>query len=411
VTLPSIRLGIRENLPQFSLLVLINGFVGAMVGVERAIIPLIAEHNFGIASKALILSFLIGFGIVKAFSNLLAGVLAEKLGRKRILVVGWLFGLPVPFLLIYAPSWDWITFANLLLGVNQGLCWSATVIMKVDLAGPQRHGLAMGLNEFAGYFAVAIAAYASGSIAATFGLRPYPFALGIGFTCIGLALSLLLTKETSAYALLESTGSLARVGLKEVFARTSWRDRSLFACSQAGMVNNLNDGAAWGLFPLLFAISGLSIERISLLAAIYPATWGVGQLFAGALSDRYGRKWMIVLGMWLQGAAIVALAFSSASTSFAMAMLFLGIGTAMVYPTLLASVSDFADPAWRASAIGVYRWWRDLGYAIGAILSGIIADLLTMNIAIAVVGVLTAVSGVIVAFEMSGNSRRPQQST
>ena len=400
---PSIRLGIRANLPQFSLLVLINGFVGAMVGLERTVLPLIAEHEFGIASKSVILSFLISFGVVKALSNLFAGIFSERYGRKKILIIGWFVGLPVPFLLIYAPSWNWVIVANLLLGINQGLCWSATVIMKIDLAGPKQRGLAMGLNEFAGYLAVAMAAYLSGMLAAQYGLRPYPFYLGIAFSFAGLLLSTVFTRETSGHARIESaeTGSQwDAIPFKEVFIQTSWKNGNLFSCSQAGLVNNLNDGAAWGLFPLFFAAHGLSVERIGLLAAIYPATWGVSQLITGPLSDRLGRKWMIVFGMWLQGLALLATALMIEWSYQVSAMLLLGIGTAMVYPTLLASVGDLTEPNWRASAVGVYRLWRDLGYALGAILSGFIADCLGIGDAVIVVGLLTFLSGTVVIFKM-----------
>lgn len=406
----SIRLGIRENLPQFSLLVVINGFVGAMVGLERTVLPLIAEHDFGILSKTVVLSFLVSFGIVKAISNLLAGTFSERFGRKRILVAGWLVGLPVPFLLIFAPSWDWVVAANLLLGVNQGLCWSATVIMKIDLAGPKQRGFAMGLNEFSGYLAVALAAYLSGTIAAEYGLRPYPFYLGIVFSFAGLLLSAFLARETSDHAKLEllevEGGRNAQLQFKEVFLRTSWKDKNLFSCSQAGMVNNLNDGAAWGLFPLFFAAHGLSVEQIGSLAAIYPATWGLSQLITGPLSDRLGRKWMIVLGMWLQGLAIIMITLLSGWPYLLGAMFLLGVGTAMVYPTLLAGVSDAAEPGWRASAVGVYRLWRDLGYAVGAILSGIIADRLGAGSAITVVGAMTFLSGVVVALKMKQKIRK-----
>ena len=405
-----IRLGIRQNLPQFSLLVLINGFVGAMVGMERTILPLIAEQDFGLASKSLILSFLVSFGIVKALSNLLAGKFSEKLGRKKILVLGWLFGIPVPFLLIYAPSWDWVIFANLLLGVNQGLCWSATVIMKIDLAGPRQRGLAMGLNEFAGYLAVAIAAYVSGMLAAECGLRPYPFYLGFGFSFAGLFLSIALTRDTSGHAQLESAEAGTQwvvVPFKEVFLQTSWKNKGLFSCSQAGLVNNLNDGAAWGLFPLFFAVHGLSVERIGFLAAIYPVTWGAGQLLTGPLSDRLGRKWMIVLGMWLQAVAICGVALLPEWPYQTSAMVLLGVGTAMVYPTLLASIGDLTEPSWRASAVGVYRLWRDLGYAVGAILSGVVADRLGISSAIITVGFLTFLSGVVVLVGMRRGSRGP----
>ena len=396
-------LGLRQNLGQFSLLVLVNAFVGGMVGLERAILPLIAEREFGLVSKSVILSFIVGFGFVKAFTNLAAGRFSDRIGRKGLLVGGWIVGLPVPFLLMWAPSWGWITVANLLLGINQGLCWSTTVIMKIDLVGPQRRGLAMGLNEFAGYFAVALTALASGYIAAAYGLRPAPFYLGIGIAGAGLFLSVFFVRETHGHARHEAKrqGGAVSVPFKEIFARTSYRDPNLFSCSQAGMVNNLNDGMAWGLFPLFFAAAHLSVERIAVLAATYPAVWGVCQLFTGALSDRVGRKWMIACGMWVQAVGIWLIAAVASFSLWMTGAVFLGVGTAMVYPTLLAAIGDVAHPSWRASAVGVYRLWRDAGYAFGALLSGIIADALGVVWAIAAVGMLTLASGLVVALRMT----------
>ncbi len=405
---PEPVLGLRQNLGQFSLLVLVNAFVGGMVGLERAILPLIAEREFGLVSKSVILSFIVGFGFVKAFTNLAAGRFSDRIGRKGLLVAGWIVGLPIPFILMWAPSWGWITVANLLLGINQGLCWSTTVIMKIDLVGPQRRGLAMGLNEFAGYFAVAITALASGYIAAAYGLRPAPFYLGIGIAGAGLLLSVFFVRETHGHALHEAKGQGGAVSVpfKEIFTRTSYRDPDLFSCSQAGMVNNLNDGMAWGLFPLFFAAAHLSVERIAVLAATYPAVWGVCQLFTGALSDRVGRKWMIAGGMWVQAGGIGLIAAASSFSPWMTGAVFLGVGTAMVYPTLLAAIGDVAHPSWRASAVGVYRLWRDAGYAFGALLSGIIADLLGVVWAIAAVGVLTLVSGLVVALRMTETLKR-----
>ncbi len=406
VTVPV--LGLRQNLAQFSLLVLVNAFVGGMVGLERAILPLIAEREFGLVSKSVILSFIVGFGFVKAFTNLAAGRFSDRVGRKGLLVGGWIVGLPVPLILMWAPSWGWITVANLLLGINQGLCWSTTVIMKIDLVGPQRRGLAMGLNEFAGYFAVAITALVSGYIAASHGLRPAPFYLGIGIVAAGLFLSVFFVRETHGHARHEAKGQggAEHVPFMEIFTRTSYRDPNLFSCSQAGMVNNLNDGMAWGLFPLFFAAAHLPVERIAVLAATYPAVWGVCQLFTGALSDRVGRKWMIAGGMWIQAGGIGLIAASSTFLSWMTGAVFLGLGTAMVYPTLLAAIGDVAHPSWRASAVGVYRLWRDAGYAFGALLSGIIADLLGVVWAIAAVGTLTLASGLIVALRMTETLKR-----
>lgn len=395
------QLGLRPNLAQFSLLVLINAFVGAMVGMERSILPLIAERDFGIGSHSAILSFLISFGIVKGLTNLLAGRYSDILGRKKLLIIGWIIGMPVPFLLIWAPSWSWIIIANVLLGINQGLCWSTTVIMKIDLAGPKQRGLAMGFNEFAGYLAVALAAYFTAVIAQQYGLRPYPFYLGVGFSMAGFFLSIFFVKETHHFARHESDqiSYQERISFKEVFYRTSWQDKNLFSCSQAGLVNNLNDGMAWGLFPLFFVTFGYSLQQIGFLTAIYPATWGVSQLLTGAVSDYLGRKWLIVVGMWLQSLGIVMIVIFPSLGFQVCAAVFLGFGTAMVYPTLLAAVGDVAHPDWRASAVGVYRLWRDLGYAVGAIIAGILADVFGVGITIIVVGFVTFLSGVIVAFQ------------
>ncbi|TME28444.1 MAG: MFS transporter, partial [Chloroflexi bacterium] len=346
-----------------------------MVGLERAVIPLLAEHDFLIASRTAILSFIVTFGVIKALANLFAGAMSDKIGRKRILVAGWLIGLPVPLLVMLAPSWDWIVFANVLLGINQGLCWSTTVIMKIDLVGPARRGLAMGLNEFAGYGAVSLAALASGYLAAAYALRPQPFYLGIVFASAGLLLSIFFVHDSHAHARQEakelapasSTGAaLEKPTFRQILLLVSWRDHSLFAASQAGLVNNLNDGLAWGLFPLYFAAAGLAVEQVGLLAAIYPGVWGVAQLGTGALSDRLGRKGMIVAGMWTQAAAILLVLLGSGFPEWVAAMALLGLGTALVYPTLLAAISDVAHPDWRASAVGVYRLWRDGGYAVGA---------------------------------------------
>jgi MFS family permease len=401
-----VRLGLRENLAQFSLLVVVNAFVGAMVGMERTILAPIAEHEFRLAAKTAVLSFIVVFGITKALTNYLAGRLSDRFGRKHVLVGGWLVAVPVPFLLMWAPSWSWILFANALLGVSQGLTWSTTVIMKIDLAGPKKRGLAMGLNEFAGYFAVAGSALATGFVAAHHGLRPEPFYLGVVFVACGLALSVFVVRETKHHAAAESKlhGELPPGGMpspREVFWRTSLLDKNLSSVSQAGLVNNLNDGMAWGLFPLFFAASGLSIGRIGTLAAIYPATWGIAQLFTGAWSDRVGRKWLIAAGMWVQAFGIAGVTVSSAFAGFALGASLLGVGTAMVYPTLLAAIGDVAHPAWRASSVGVYRLWRDLGYAIGALLAGATADALGLGAAMWIVAALTFASGVVVATRMT----------
>ncbi len=399
-----IRLGISANLWQFTLLVVINAFVGAMVGLERTILPAIAEHDFHLAARTAVLSFIVVFGVVKASTNYFAGRLSDAWGRKVILVVGWMIAAPVPFLLMWAPSWNWVLIANVFLGVSQGLTWSTTVIMKIDLAGPERRGLAMGLNEFAGYGAVAISAWATGYIASIYGLRPQPFYLGIGFAAAGLFLSAALVRETHHHARHEAKAHrgphTADLSQKEIFLRTSFFDRNLSSVSQAGLVNNLNDGMAWGLFPLLYATLGLSLDQIGWLAAIYPAVWGVGQLFTGALSDRIGRKGLIAFGMWTQALGIVIVAVSATVAPFALAGVLLGAGTAMVYPTLLAAIGDVAHPEWRASAVGIYRLWRDSGYAIGALLAGATADLFGTRAAIWLIAILTFASGLVVSVRM-----------
>jgi MFS family permease len=402
-------LGIRANLAQFSLLVVVNAFVGAMVGMERSILPAIAEQEFHLAARAAVLSFILVFGITKAGTNYVAGRLSDRIGRKHVLVLGWVIALPVPLLLMWAPSWSWVLVANVLLGVSQGLTWSTTVIMKIDLAGPQKRGLAMGLNEFAGYFAVAGSALATGYIAAAWGLRPQPFYLGIAFAVIGLLLSAVLVRETRHHVAREAEDHVptstqsqdAAPSQAEVFALTTWKHRDLSSVTQAGLVNNLNDGMAWGLFPLLFAASGLDIQRIGWLAAVYPGVWGVSQLFTGALSDKVGRKWLIAAGMWTQAAGIALTATSRSFAGFVAGAALLGVGTAMVYPTLLAAIGDVAHPSWRASSVGVYRLWRDLGYAIGAVVAGVTADLLGAAAAVWLVAGLTFASGLVVALRMT----------
>lgn len=400
-----VQLGLRANRQQFALLLVVNAFVGAMVGLERTVLPLLAEETFGLASRTAILSFIATFGLSKAAMNLLAGWLGDRVGRKRVLLAGWLFGLPVPFLIILAPSWGWIVFANVLLGMNQGLCWSTTVIMKIDLVGPKQRGLAMGLNEATGYLAVSVAALVSGYLAAAYALRPHPFYLGIGFALAGLVLSVFFVRETRGHAQLEAaqwkrstsdegtSKDAKHLSFRKVLLLTSWKNRTLFAISQTGLFNNLNDGMAWGLFPLYFATLGMSIEQIGVLAALYPGVWGIGQLGTGALSDRVGRKPLIVGGMMVQAMGIFLMLGSTHFGLQATAMGLLGLGTAFVYPTLLAALGDVAHPSWRASAVGVYRLWRDSGYVFGALIAGAIADTLGMTWAIAVVGGLTLFSG------------------
>lgn len=405
---PAVRLGLRENAAQFSLLVLVNAFVGGMVGMERSILPALAEQEFQLAARTAVLSFIMVFGITKAFTNYFAGRLADRAGRKQILVAGWIIAAPVPFMLMWAPNWTWILVANALLGVSQGCTWSTTVIMKIDLVGPERRGLAMGLNEFSGYIAVAAAALGTGWIAARTALRPEPFYLGVVFVTLGLGLSLLLVRETGGHVKVETAlrGSApVAMSPREIFWRTTITDRNLSSVSQAGLVNNLNDGMAWGLFPLFFAAAGIGLERIAALAAIYPATWGISQLATGALSDRIGRKWLIVSGMWTQAVGIAVIVLSTEFPGFAAGACLLGLGTAMVYPTLLAAIGDVAAPSWRASSIGVYRLWRDLGYAVGALLAGICADALGLASAMWIIAALTWISGMVVAYRMRESRR------
>jgi MFS family permease len=408
-----IRLGLRENLGQFSLLVVINAFVGMMVGLERTVVPLIGEREFDLVSKTAIMSFIVSFGITKAVFNLFAARVSESVGRKKILILGWLLGLPVPFIIIFAKHWFWFDVANVLLGMNQALCWSMTVIMKVDLAGPKRRGLALGINEFAGYVAVGFTAWFTGYIAGQYALRPQPFYLGIAAAVAGLLLSTFGVTESIGHARLEATlhDSAASSGggthkgashssLGEIFALASWKDRNLFSCSQAGLVNNLNDGMSWGIYPLFLASYGLGVAAIGTIKAVYPAAWGMFQLFTGHISDHWGRKKLIAAGMILQAGAILLTVQVPNYTSWMFAALLQGIGTAMVYPTLLAAIGDVAHPERRATVMGVYRFWRDLGYAVGALLSGVIADLLGMRVAIQVVAAITFISGLQVLIRM-----------
>jgi len=399
-----VRLGLRENWPQFALLVTVNFFVGGMVGLERTVLPLVGTSEFGLTSELVTFSFIIAFGLVKAIANLAAGVLADRHTRKAVLVAGWMIGLPVPFLLGYAPAWWMIVAANVLLGINQGLTWSMAVNMKIDLVGPRQRGLAMGLNEAAGYTAVGVTALVTGVIASAVGLRPEPFWLGIGYAVIGLLLSVLMVRDTRPHADLEARihhgddpGRVVRPSTWWVIAQTSWRDRTLFGASQAGLVNNLNDGMAWGVLPILFAAGGLGLAEIGLLKAVYPIIWGLGQIGTGPLADHVGRKPLIVSGMLVQTAGLAVIGFGTHSP-FATGLLgsvLLGAGTAMVYPALLAAVGDRAHPAWRATSVGVYRTWRDLGYAVGALLAGLVATALDLVWAVHAAALLTLVAGVI----------------
>jgi MFS family permease len=394
-----VQLGLRENWKQFSLLVLINAFVGGMVGLERSILPEIAKVEFGLAVKTAILSFIVVFGITKAIANYYAGTLANKLGRRKLLIVGWIIGLPIPFILMYADSWNWIIFANILLGINQGLAWSSTVVMKIDLVGEKQRGFAMGLNEFAGYLSVAIIAFLTGWIASTYGLRPYPFYLGIFLVFAGLLGSIFLIKDTRQHVSKENLVSkIPR--LQNLFWDTTWKNRIIGSVSQAGLVNNLNDGMVWGIFPLLLAAKGFKLEQIGFITAVYPAVWGIGQLFTGRMADIYPKKHILFIGMLLQGVALVAFIWATTMFHYVALSIFLGLGTALVYPTFLATIAENTNPVDRAGSIGVFRLWRDLGYAIGAIITGVIADVFNINTAILFIAVLTLISGVILKLRM-----------
>jgi len=390
------------------LLVLINAFVGGMVGIERTVVPLIGSEEFGIASTTIVVSFIVSFGIVKALANLVSGQLADAWGRKRVLVLGWSAGLPVPFMIMWAPSWGWVVAANALLGINQGLAWSMTVLMKVDLVGPKSRGLAVGLNEFAGYLAVGVTAFLTGYLASRYGLRPVPIYPGVGYAVLGAILSITLVRDTREHVRLEAAAAAQQsipASFREIFMLTSFRDRNLFAASQAGLVNNLNDGMSWGIFPLFFASFGLGVERIGILKAIYPAIWGILQIATGQLSDRWGRKGLIVAGMWIQSGGLFLTSATRQFEWWLVGSLLLGLGTAMVYPTLIAAVSDAAHPTWRARSLSVYRFWRDLGYAIGALSAGIIADIFGMAWAIGAIAALTFLSGMVVALVMRDKVR------
>jgi MFS family permease len=406
------RLGLRANLVQFCLLVVINALVGGMVGQEQAVLPLLAERHFHLTGYTFLLTYVMAFGLTKAITNYFAGIWSDRFGRKPVLVVGWLLAIPVPLLLIWAPSWGWVIAANVLLGVNQGLTWSTTVVMKIDLVGPRQRGLAMGFNEAAGYGAVALTAVLAGYLAANYGLRPAPFLLGLSYAVIGLGLSAVFVRETRGHAHLEAShheDGETHVGPsnREIFSRTSFTEPALSSASQAGLVNNLNFGLSWGLFPILFATTGMSVERIGILVAVYPAVWGTGQILTGALSDRWGRKHLITAGMITQAAALALIAAADDFGWWMAASALLGAGTAMVYPTLLAAIGDVAHPLWRARAVGIYRFWRDSGYAVGAVVGGIVADLWGLRAAIWAAAAITAASGVVVAVRMYETHPRP----
>ena len=408
-----ITLGLKANIQQFLILVLVNAFVGAMIGLEQTVVPLIGKNDFGIESNAIIVSFIASFGAVKAILNLFAGNLSDKWGRKKILVLGWLFGLPVPFILLLAPDWNWIIFANILLGINQGLAWSMTVNMKIDLVGKERRGLALGLNEFAGYVSVALVGFVTGYLASTYGLKPYPFFLGIAFVILGLVISWVIVKDTRKFTALEIKNessnenvSKADLNFKQVFIQTSWKNRTLLSVSQAGLINNLIFGVTWGLFTLYFASFAVGISEIGFLKALHPGIWGVLQLLTGTFSDKVGRKVLIYPGMIIQGIGIWVVLFTGSMLGWVIGMSLLGIGTALVYPTLLAAISDVTHPKWRATSLGVYRFWRDLGFVFGAIGIGYIADLFGLNDAFHIVALLAVGSGIFVLVVMKETINR-----
>ena len=394
-----VQLGLRENWKQFTLLVIINAFVGGMIGLERSILPRIAEVEFQVAAKTAILSFIIVFGIVKAITNYFTGALANKIGRKNLLTTGWLFGIPVPFILMFANSWDWIVAANVLLGINQGLTWSSTVVMKIDLVGEKQRGFAMGLNEFAGYMALAAVAFLTSWVASEYGLRPYPFYMGIALSLLGFFSCWLLVKDTKYHIAAETTTSKVPK-LTNIFWETTWKNKNLGSVTQAGLINNLNDGMAWGLLPILLASKGFSIAQIGIVTAVYPGVWSLGQLITGKMADYFCKKDLLFLGMLLQGLALVALLFANTMVHFVSISCILGWGTAMVYPTFLATVAENTHPSDRANSFGVFRFWRDLGYAIGAILTGIVADTLGINASVLVIGLLTIFSAIVIFYRM-----------
>jgi MFS family permease len=395
-----VQLGLKENWRQFTLLVIVNAFVGGMIGLERTIIPQLAEIDFGMAAKTAILSFIVVFGITKAITNYYTGTLANRFGRKNLLVTGWLLALPVPILLIYAPNWSWIIAANIFLGISQGLTWSSTVVMKIDLVGEKDRGFAMGLNEFAGYIALAAVAFLTGWIASNYGLRPYPFYIGIGMGLMGLLLSWLFVKDTQHHVKLEATLSTLPK-LKNIFWETTWKHKNLGTITQAGLVNNLNDGMVWGLFPLLLVAKGFDLHETGIIVATYPAVWGLGQLYSGKLADQYCKKTLLFIGMFLQGIALLGMIGVNTFSGFIVLSVLLGIGTAIVYPTFLAAISDYTHPDQRPKSIGIFRLWRDLGYAIGAILTGLIADRFGLVAPILAIGLLTVASSLIIKFRMS----------
>lgn len=395
----NIKLGLKENWKQFTILVIVNAFVGGMIGMERTIFPQFAEQEFGVASKTALLSFITAFGITKAIANYYTGKLANRFGRKNLLLFGWLLAIPIPFLLIYAPSWNWVIFANILLGISQGLTWSSTVVMKIDLVGEKDRGLAMGLNEFAGYFAVGVIAFLTGFIANQYGVTPYPFYIGVFISIIGFILTAVWVKDTRTFVQKESTTNTTEK-LENIFIETSFKNKTLSSVTQAGLVNNLNDGMIWGLLPILLLSLNFDNKHLGIITAIYPTVWGIGQLFTGKMSDHYSKKAMLFWGMLLQGIAIIFIPFTDSFYALALISAILGMGTALVYPTFLSTIAQATSPTQRAESIGTFRLWRDLGYAFGALISGITADLFGIEYAIFIIGGITLLSSLIIKFRM-----------
>lgn len=396
----NVKLGLKENWQQFTLLLIVNAFVGGMVGLERTILPQLAEEKFGLIAKTAILSFIVVFGITKAVTNYFTGAFADKIGRKNLLIIGWIIAIPIPFILIYANSWSWIVFANLLLGINQGLTWSSTVVMKIDLVGEKDRGLAMGLNESAGYLAVGGVAFFTGWVASRYGLIPYPFYIGIVLSILGLLFSIFLIKDTKHHVEKELKNSKIKL-LQNIFWETTWKDKNLGSISQAGLVNNLNDGMIWGLFPVLLAGMGFNLKQIGLIVAVYPTVWGLGQLVTGKLADKLPKKNMLFWGMFIQGITLFLMLFANTYWQFIVLSVFLGLGTAIVYPTFLAGIADYTNPKQRAKSIGIFRLWRDLGYAIGAILTGIVADKFGILSSVGLIAFLTIISSFIILIRMT----------
>ena len=398
---PDVRLGLKENWKQFTLLVIVNGFVGGMVGLERTILPRIATEEFALAVNTAMLSFILVFGVVKAITNYYTGALANKFGRKNLLIAGWIASIPIPFMLMYATSWNWIIAANVLLGINQGLAWSSTVVMKIDLVGEKQRGLAMGLNEFAGYLAVAFVAFLTGWIAGEYGLRPYPFYVGVGLIILGLFCSILFVRDTRNHAVREvQINNVPK--LKHVFWETTWKNKTLGSVTQAGLINNLNDGMVWGILPVLLSIYGFAISDVGIIVGIYPAVWGFGQLFTGTMADKYAKQKLLYWGMFIQSVALILLVWATSFLHFMLLSVVLGFGTALVYPTFLASIAENTNPIDRPKSIGVFRLWRDLGYAIGAVITGLIASIAGLDAAIILVALLTFASALIIYLRMPG---------